>query len=147
MKKLAILASALSLAACAQGGASLDSGNVFGSTLVPPATQQRTETAAYHPQVTRPLKPAPRADNLIGLDGTGIVKSLGKPIFQRTEPGAEIWRYNGEACTLFVYFYEDEMDTLRAAYIDARAATGGDTQPDPCIASVSKAFQLSAERY
>ena len=147
---MAALAATMTLGACAQGGVSLDGGNLFGSTLTPPASQERStynEQAVYPSAPAPVLKPFPRAENLIGLDEAAMIKTLGTPVFQREEPGAEIWRYAGDACTLFVYFYEDEMDILRAAYIDARAATGGDTQADGCIATVSKAYQLSAQRY
>jgi hypothetical protein len=72
---------------------------------------------------------------------------FGTPEFQRSEPGAEVWRYGGKACSLFVYLYEDDSSTLRTAFVEARADTGGELPATPCIADISRQHQLSALGY
>ncbi len=134
MRVIGVLAMGLALAACAGQGGNL------GSSLMP-----QTVSAPVRSEPT--LKPAPTAATLIGLDAYGLRDAFGSPEFQRNEAHAEIWRYAGEGCTLFVYLYEDESDTLRASFIEARASAGGELPVDPCVAGVNRAHQLSSYRY
>ncbi len=134
MRGLVILALGIALSACA------GSGSNFGSSLSP-----QNVSAPVRPAPT--LKPAPRVDSLIGLDAYGLREAFGSPEFQRNDAHAEIWRYAGEGCTLFVYLYEDESETMRASFIEARAEAGGELPADPCVADVNRAHQLSAYRY
>ena len=133
MRILAILAMGAALAACAGGGN-------LGSSLSPQTVSAPVRSAPT-------LTPAPRADSLIGLDAYGLREAFGSPEFQRSEAHAEIWRYAGEGCTLFVYLYEDESDTMRTSFVEARAAAGGELPVDPCVAGVNRAHQLSSYRY
>ncbi|MCR9242499.1 MAG: hypothetical protein NXH87_14065 [Rhodobiaceae bacterium] len=133
MRVLAILAMGAALAACAGGGN-------LGSSLSP-------QTVSAPVRSTPTLTAAPRADSLIGLDAYGLREAFGSPEFQRNEAHAEIWRYAGEGCTLFVYLYEDESDTMRTSFVEARAAAGGELPVDPCVAGVNRAHQLSSYRY
>lgn len=126
------------LAACASGGVGLRSSLDPQMVSAPPTAPVRPA-----PQ----LAPAPRAEALIGLDVYGLRGAFGSPDFQRYEPGAEVWRYGGEACSLFVYLYEDESETMRTAFVEARADAGGALPLDPCIANVSRAHQLSQRGY
>jgi len=130
---LAILAMGAALAACAGGGN-------LGSSLSPQTVSAPVRSAPT-------LTPAPRADSLIGLDAYGLRQAFGSPEFQRNEAHAEIWRYAGEGCTLFVYLYEDESDTMRTSFVEARAEAGGELPVDPCVAGVNRAHQLSSYRY
>ncbi len=134
VRVLAILAMGAALASCAGPG-----GN-FSSSLSP-------QTVSAPGRTPPALNPAPRADSLIGLDAYGLREAFGSPEFQRNEAHAEIWRYAGDGCTLFVYLYEDESDTLRTSFIEARAEAGGELPVDPCIAEVNRAHQLSSYRY
>ncbi|AWZ02656.1 hypothetical protein RHODOSMS8_03146 [Rhodobiaceae bacterium] len=134
MRVLAILAMGAALAACAGGGSN------FGSSLSP-------QTVSAPVRAAPTLTPAPRADSLIGLDAYGLREAFGSPEFQRNESHAEIWRYAGDGCTLFVYLYEDESDTMRTSFVEARAAAGGELPVDPCVAGVNRAHQLSSYRY
>lgn len=134
MRILGILAMGAALAACAGGGSN------FGSSLSP-------QTVSAPGRTPPTLNPAPRADSLIGLDAYGLREAFGSPEFQRSEAHAEIWRYAGDGCTLFVYLYEDESDTMRTSFVEARAAAGGELPVDPCVAGVNRAHQLSAHRY
>ena len=128
----------LFLSACAAGSGG------FGSTIAP----QSVSAPASQPLRPPPqLAPPPRAETLIGLDVYGLRNEFGSPAFQRSEPGAEVWRYDGKACALFIYLYEDEAVTLRTAFVEARAHAGGEVSTAPCIADISREHQLSAQGY
>ncbi len=126
------------LAACASPGVGMRSS-------LDPQSISAPSTAPVRP--TPQLAPAPRADALIGLDVYGLRGAFGAPDFQRYEPGAEVWRYGGEGCSLFVYFYEDDSATMRTAFVEARAEAGGALPIDPCIANISRSHQLSQRGY
>ena len=126
------------LAACASPGVGMRSSLDPQSISAPATTPVRP---------TPQLAPAPRADALIGLDVYGLRGAFGSPDFQRYEPGAEVWRYGGEGCSLFVYFYEDDSATMRTAFVEARAEAGGALPIDPCIANISRSHQLSQRGY
>ena len=134
----AIIGSAFLLGACASGGGGMSS-SLSPQTISAPSTQPIRPA----PQ----LAPPPRAETLIGLDAYGLRGQFGSPDFQRSEPGAEVWRYGGDACSLFVYMYEDESNTLRTAFVEARAEAGGELPKAPCIADISRQHQLSALGY
>lgn len=137
MRVAMVLSAAALLGACAGGGG-------FSSSLTPQSI------SAPSNQPIRPvpqLLPPPRTEMLIGLDAYGLRDQFGSPDFQRSEPGAEVWRYDGKACSLFVYLYEDDAATLRTSFIEARADAGGELPTAPCVADVSRAHQLSAQGY
>jgi len=134
VRVLVILAMAGALAACVAPG-----GN-FGSSLSPQSVSAPVRSAPT-------LQPAPRTESLIGLDTYGLRDVFGSPEFQRNDKNAEIWRYAGEGCMLFVYLYEDESKTLRTTFVEARAEAGGELPVDPCVVDVNRAHQLSAYRY
>lgn len=136
---LAVLAGAALLGACAD--TSMNSYNPFGASAAStPAPKAAAPQTAHAPPK---LDPAPRAADLLGGDDTRIRAALGTPDFVRKEPGAEIWRYGGESCTLLVFLYTEETG-MRASHIDARAPSGGVADREGCIASVNKALQLGA---
>lgn len=121
------------------------SGNVGLRSSLEPQTISAPSTMPVRP--TPSLFPAPQADALIGLDVYGLRAEFGSPDFQRYEPGAEVWRYGGDACSLFVYLYEDDSATMRTAFVEARADAGGALPVDPCIANISRSHQLSQRGY
>lgn len=136
--KAGFLGAALLLAACASPGGGRDAA----------LSSQMASAPANVPARPAPeLKPAPSASMLIGLDTYALREAFGSPEFQRAEPGAEIWRYAGDGCSLFVYLYEDDSATLKTTFVEARAAAGGSVPADPCIDSISRAHQLSAAGY
>ena len=126
------------LAACASPGMGLRSS-------LDPQSLSAPSIASVRP--VPQLAPAPKADTLIGLDVYGLRGAFGSPDFQRYEPGAEVWRYGGDACSLFVYLYEDDTATMRTAFVEARAEAGGALPIDPCIANISRSHQLSQHGY
>jgi len=138
LRASAIVSTAFLLGACASGGGGFSS-SLSPQSISAPSTQPVRPT----PQ----LAPPPRAETLIGLDAYGLRGQFGSPDFQRSEPGAEVWRYGGDACSLFFYMYEDESNTLRTAFVEARAEAGGELPKAPCIADISRQHQLSALGY
>lgn len=80
-----------------------------------------------------PLTP----QSLLGVAPSALTARLGEPAFKRTEPGAEVWQYGGNACALFVYFYKTSGGALSSAYVDARRNAGGAADASSCLAEVS----------
>jgi len=85
------------------------------------------------------LPSPPIASSLVNVSPTALTNKLGAPQFRRTEPSAEIWRYGADGCLLLVFLYEDQAG-LRSTHLDARKATGGPTDLNACLASVSNAY-------
>ncbi len=57
-----------------------------------------------------PLPPPPPSrepTGLIGLSARDVRGQFGTPAFVRKENGAEMWRYDGANCRLFVFLYAD----------------------------------------
>ena len=84
-----------------------------------------------------PALPPPSTDDLLGGQAGTVRAKLGAPDFVRSEPGAEIWRYAGRSCQLFVFFYETADRSLTAAHIDARASNGGTANVAACLGEVA----------
>ncbi|MDE2135546.1 MAG: hypothetical protein KGM97_02050 [Alphaproteobacteria bacterium] len=60
------------------------------------------------PTVPLPPPPPPREPaGLIGLSARDVRGLFGTPAFVRKENGAEMWRYDGADCRLFVFLYAD----------------------------------------
>lgn len=58
------------------------------------------------PTVPLPPLPPPREPTgLIGLSARDVRGQFGTPAFVRKENGAEMWRYDGANCRLFVFLY------------------------------------------
>lgn len=85
------------------------------------------------------LPSPPSASSLINVSPDALTNKLGAPQFKRTEPSAEIWRYGADGCLLLVFLYEDQTG-LRSTHLDARKTTGGPTDINACLASVSNAY-------
>lgn len=85
------------------------------------------------------LPSPPSASSLINVSADALTNKLGAPQFKRTEPSAEIWRYGADGCLLLVFLYEDQTG-LRSTHLDARKTTGGPTDINACLASVSNAY-------
>lgn len=54
-----------------------------------------------------------------GLTPVEIIRYLGEPAFKRQEFPAEIWRYESNLCSLFVFMYKEKQLT-RVDYIENR---------------------------
>lgn len=113
------------LGGCA-GGSQSDAGlGVAGGKLVSVEPASSIEAGSLTPQ------------SLLGVAPSALSARLGEPSFRRTEPGAEVWQYGGEACALFVYFYKTRSGALSSAYVDARRNAGGAADASSCLAEIS----------
>lgn len=85
------------------------------------------------------LPSPPIASSLVNVSPAALIAKLGAPHFKRTEPSAEIWRYGADGCLLLIFLYEDPAG-LHSTHLDARKASGGPTDLNACLASVSNAY-------
>ena len=111
---------------------------VVGLTLLPAACVAPQGGGQTVPAVrSAPALPPPSTDDLLGGQVSTVRAKLGSPDFIRSEPGAEIWRYAGHGCQLFVFFYETGERGLTAAHVDARASGGGAVNIAACLGEVA----------
>jgi len=121
-----------------------------------PAPSQRTKPAVAALPPARPVAKPNMLDPriLVGLDQVSIEDLIGKPLDIRQEPPATVWRYQGEDCTLAVFFYLDiGSHKLRALAYDIQPvgdvspAGGATTPPQPGSAENAKLCvgQIQAE--
>jgi hypothetical protein len=104
------------------------------------ACATKPSTAAILASTTPPsdMRPGPLTpDNLVGVAPEALTARIGVPSFKRSEPGAEVWQYGGEGCSLFVYFYRNAGGALTSTYVDARERGGGAADASACLAEVT----------
>lgn len=112
--RLAILAPALLLAACA------------GRVQQPPV----------------PVPVAPSAGSgLLGLTGPELIQRFGLPALQVREGAGLKLQFRGRGCVLDAYLYRPGTGpgVERVAHVDARLASGADTDQALCIAALQGA--------
>lgn len=104
----------LLLAACA-GPLPTATSSTGGSTSSSPATAASTpvSTRAALPQ------PAPRFEELKGLNQTKLVDLLGDPDFRRKENPGELWQYRTADCVLDVFLYSEGKET-KVRHVETR---------------------------
>ncbi|MDR3498160.1 MAG: hypothetical protein P4L72_02905 [Parvibaculum sp.] len=108
--------------------------------LLAAACSTRPSTSAILASTTPPsdVRPGPLTpDSLVGVAPEALTARLGVPSFKRTEPGAQVWQYGGEGCSLFIYFYKNAGGALTSAYVDARRSAGGSADASACLAAVT----------
>ena len=116
MRRIALVAAALSLAGC----------------------------MARAPQ-PEPVKPPPVVEtpqvrsNLIGMSAGELIQRMGQPALQvREGPGLKL-QFRGRSCILDAYLYPPAQGgTERVTYVDTRLANGNDTSQPACIASLTR---------
>ncbi|MCW8914235.1 MAG: hypothetical protein OQK24_00115 [Magnetovibrio sp.] len=118
---LLILASALSLSACASGQAAKP-------------TPPKPTAAPVAP--VKPVVPKITSQQMLGQSGPWLMTQLGKPAFTRQDQSAHIWQYKNKACVLNVFLYHDEPETLQVMHFDARHADGSNTNRDACLSKL-----------
>lgn len=93
--------------------------------------------AVVAPQATPDL---PGPEHLVGLPPGGVESLLGAPGFRRRDPPAEVWRYAGETCRLFVFLYSrpDDADDYRVSHVEVRGASVVKVSDDACFHSLLK---------
>jgi hypothetical protein len=99
----------------------------------PPATDTGTETAPLLSGIFR--SPAPRTPEPIvvrppqeGADADSLKAEYGEPDFVRNEQDSQLWRYDGEACALFLFLYREGEDgalAMRHAETSPAIESGG----------------------
>lgn len=87
------------------------------------------------PGVLRPATEGAGTGRLVGRDAEGVRREFGGPDFIRKENGAELWRYDGAQCALFVFFY-DRMGALQVAHVETLPAGKGEAADPACLSSV-----------
>lgn len=74
-----------------------------------------------------------RAESLLGLDGAGLVRTLGKPDAFRREQPAEIWQYSSDGCVLDIVLYQKD-GPARVVYMEARSREADALPVERCLA-------------
>jgi len=77
-----------------------------------------------------------RAESLLGLDGAGLVRPLGKPDAFRREQPAEIWQYSSDGCVLDIVLYQKD-GPARVVYMEARSREADALPVERCLARLS----------
>jgi hypothetical protein len=87
---------------------------------------------------TAPDLPGP--GHLVGLPPGDVESLLGAPGFRRRDPPAEVWRYAGESCRLFVFLYArpDDASDYRVSHVEVRGASVVNVSDDACFHSLLK---------
>ena len=65
--------------------------------------------------------PAPDISELIGLNGIGLKRLLGKPLLVRREAEAEVWQYSAANCVLHLFLYRDAVNKFHYRVIHMEA--------------------------
>ena len=110
MRRLAVIALVLALAACASA-----------AQTPPPAVATARPVAL---PATPPAPPAMDPRALIGMASTGLTELLGAPLLLRRDAPAEIWQYGTADCVLDLTLYPDENQVLSVRYMESRARNG-----------------------
>lgn len=94
---------------------------------VPPDPNRRIQTG----MAARP-SPIANTGELAGRTVTEVTALLGKPEFRRKDGAAEVWRYDGAACFLDVFFYEAQ-GAVRVKHAEIRRRSGTTLSEKACI--------------
>ncbi len=106
------------------------------------STGKSSRSSALTPtQQTSPRRPGGTvfdSDQLLGLGRDQVVALLGTPDLLRREPPAELWLYEGQACTAHLFLYQSTPDSdYEVRYFETLAGqqTGAASAGD-CFASL-----------
>jgi hypothetical protein len=95
----------------------------------PPATEK-----VALPQAPRPGEPA----GIAGLSTADIRANFGNPAFVRRDGIAELWRYDGQSCKAFFFFYP-EGAAVKVRHVETVPRAAGATAADPaCLEALLK---------
>ena len=79
-------------------------------------------------------KPVYLKADLIGENATFILKTFGKPQFQRTDPPSKLFRYTNQFCFLDIYLYNTKTKKVFNVYfIETRSTDGTKTEYNRCL--------------
>ena len=67
-------------------------------------------------------------ESLLHLGESDLLDAMGEPAFVWVESGAQMWRYDADACALFVFLYPDGV-----RHVDLRSDGLDDTGRDACF--------------
>jgi hypothetical protein len=84
---------------------------------------------------SRQPAPAPVNPPRIGEDETALRAEYGEPDFVRNETESELWRYDGEACALFLFLYR-EQGALKMRHAETTPAGENGAMDIDCLRSV-----------
>lgn len=95
-------------------------------TLTPLPTPPLTPSPSLAPaQRTVPRRPAGTVfdpDQLLGMGRDQVVALLGMPNLLRRDPPAELWLYEGQACTAHLFLYQSSPDSdYQVRYVETQA--------------------------
>jgi hypothetical protein len=128
---------ALLVSACAQAPANKSAPAETTMT----ATGNQNLAKATKPPVI-PAQSAPTAAALLGLKADDLVPLFGPPALKRDDGRAQIWRYQGEACQLYLFLYQPKsggnfsirhLETMRLSNRDKSSEPADAAETQTCI--------------
>lgn len=81
--------------------------------------------------------------SLVGLSAEEVASLIGPPKWRRRESPAQVWQYQGTACILDVYLYEEE-DGARVVYAEARSDSLQPVSLAACLERIEAERRASA---
>lgn len=127
-RPLLVLPLLLALAACNGAGQTAAGGGPAVSRPGPGDEQQAMTTPRPGPGGLAPSA-------LKGMSAAAAEYALGKPVFIRRDPPAEIWQYRVKACTLDLFLY-DEKGRRSVAHYAVRTPGGAAVSDSACLDEV-----------
>jgi len=127
------------------GAASLAAALALTGCATPPEANTGTETAPllsgiFRSPAARTPEPVVVRPPLEGENAEALRAEYGAPDFVRNEQDSQLWRYDGEACSLFLFLYrEGEGDALTMRHAETAPATDGGEIDIACLRSVMPA--------
>ena len=93
-----------------------------------------TATASPPPPLAL-LQPPSTSSALLGWEPTAVTSLYGKPVFVRKEKDSELWRYDGQNCAAFIFFYQEQAG-MRVRHVETLPQGQGVMADAACLAGI-----------
>ena len=108
--------------------------SIAGPEAIPPAPEvampPETNTGVLVPSPSTPEVP----NDVVGMDSSGVERSLGPPDSRRDVPPAVVWQYANAGCGLDIWLYRDlQSGALRALFVEVKGDDRTEQRRQYCI--------------
>jgi hypothetical protein len=113
--------------------------NVQSASIAGPEATAPAPEVALPPETNAGmLVPAPSTpevpNDVVGMDSSGIERSLGQPDSRRDVPPAVVWQYANGGCGLDIWLYRDlQSGALRALFVEVKGDDRTEQRRQYCI--------------
>jgi hypothetical protein len=143
VKSIIIGACVFAVAACSNGGTSVNSGTPSKSPSTPPAapTSNGPQTSPIISDVvTQPIieesEALPDINTLANLTPREIENLMGAPDLRREDGNVQVFLYESSVCVLEVILREDQNSELKSESVKTRDRKGASTDKTSCLTSI-----------